>query len=71
MTVRAIVGGKEFEFINGQWVSLEAKRSIQAEAIGWTWAKACSTLDRGSDPRQDDVPSILFMGYRELNKPKG
>ena len=27
--------------------------------IGWTWAKACSMLDEGEDPRQYEVPELL------------
>ena len=27
--------------------------------IGWTWAKACSMLDKGEDPREYEVPKLL------------
>lgn len=29
------------------------------EIIGWTWAKACSLLDEGIDPRDYEIPKLL------------
>ena len=31
----------------------------RAKAIGWTHANACSALDKGNDPRLQEVPDIL------------
>lgn len=29
------------------------------QAIGWTWAEACSRTDKGEDVRQVNIPLIL------------
>ena len=38
------------------------------EAIGWTHAFACTSLDKGGDPRIFEVPSILDAARRDLSK---
>jgi hypothetical protein len=38
------------------------------EAIGWTHANACSALDKGNDPRLQDVPEMLEKAKRDLAK---
>ena len=40
--------------------------SVRAEAIGWTHADACITLDKGDDPRLIEVPEILSRARRDL-----
>lgn len=41
-------------------------RTAATEAIGWAHADACATLDRGEDPRQQEVPDLLERAYRDL-----
>lgn len=40
--------------------------SVRAEAIGWTHANACVTLDKGEDPRLQEVPNILERAKKDL-----
>ncbi len=44
---------------------IEAQRF---EAIGWTYADACVTLDKGEDPRLQNVPNILERAKIDLAK---
>ena len=39
---------------------------IRAEAIGWTHADACVSLDNGNDYRKIEVPSILERAMVDL-----
>jgi hypothetical protein len=39
---------------------------VRAEAIGWTHADACVTLDKGSDPRLQNVPEMLARAQVDL-----
>jgi len=39
---------------------------VRAEAIGWTYADACVSLDKGQDYRQIEVPSILDRAISDL-----
>ena len=39
---------------------------IRAEAIGWTHADACVTLDNGDDPRLTEVPEMLNRALIDL-----
>ncbi len=39
----------------------------RAEAIGWTYAEACTLADGGRDIRRVEVPSILSKAYQDLN----
>jgi hypothetical protein len=39
---------------------------VRAEAIGWMYANACVTLDRGDDPRTMEVPRILERAKVDL-----
>lgn len=39
---------------------------VRAEAIGWAHADACTTLDRGGDPRLVEVPAILERARQDL-----
>jgi len=36
------------------------------EAIGWSHAEACVTLDNGGDPRLTEVPDILTRAMTDL-----
>ena len=36
--------------------------------IGWTWAKACSMLDKGEDPREYEVPKLLDDFARDFKE---
>ena len=38
----------------------------RAEAIGWTHADACTSLDRGDDPRIQNVPEMLQRAVVDL-----
>jgi hypothetical protein len=37
-------------------------------AIGWTLAHCCVSLDKGDDPRIQEVPAILSMALEDLAK---
>jgi len=39
---------------------------VRAEAIGWIHADACTTLDKGDDPRLTEVPDILARSKVDL-----
>lgn len=39
---------------------------VRAEAIGWTHADACVTLDNGGDPRLTVVPEMLTRAQVDL-----
>lgn len=39
----------------------------RAEVLGWMYAEACASLDKGEDIRQIEVPSILERATKELN----
>ena len=43
---------------------VEAQRT---EAIGWTWAKACTLLDKGSDPRTHETPKLLADAQKDFS----
>jgi len=43
---------------------VEAQR---IEAIGWTWAKACSVLDKEGDPRIAEIPLLLEEAKKDLS----
>ena len=47
-------------------VTEQEKRKARYEAIGWTHAFCCSTLDHGRDPRQVDFAAMLKQAKREL-----
>ena len=38
----------------------------RAEAIGWTHADACSALDRGGEPRTQNVPEMYERAMLDL-----
>lgn len=38
------------------------------EALGWMHAEACTTLDRGEDPRDTHVPELLERARRDLDR---
>ena len=40
---------------------------VRCEAIGWTHADACVTLDNGDDPRLTEVPLILSRAMIDLD----
>ena len=42
---------------------------LRHEAIGWTWAKACTQLDAGNDPRQYDQAQLIQDASRDLSSP--
>ena len=39
---------------------------VRAEAIGWTHADACTSLDKGDDPRLSNVPDMLARAKVDL-----
>jgi hypothetical protein len=41
-------------------------RSVRVEALGWAYADACTTLDRGQDYREIEVPSIIKRALIDL-----
>ena len=46
---------------------VELLGSVRAEAIGWTWAEACSQHDKGLDPRRFEVPLLMDKAKADLN----
>ncbi len=50
--------------VAGFEVLLEA---VRAEAIGWTWAEACSQHDKGLDVRRQNVPELYEKAKLDLN----
>ena len=40
---------------------------VRAEAIGWTWAEACSQYDKGLDVRHQIMPDLLAKALLDLN----
>lgn len=38
----------------------------RALTLGWTWAEACIQLDRGEDPREQEMPVLLERAEEEL-----
>ena len=40
---------------------------VRAEAIGWTHADACVSLDQGKDPRLQNIPEMLERAKTDLN----
>ena len=44
-------------------------QAARAQAAGWTWAEACTQLDRGDDPRQYEIPHLLSRIEHDLNQP--
>ncbi len=46
---------------------MDAERErIIAETVGWTWAEACTVLDRGEDPRTKEMPEVLDRALKDL-----
>jgi|GEM_PF-1847218 len=39
---------------------------VRTEAVGWMHAHACTTLDKGGDPRLVEVPDILDCARADL-----
>lgn len=47
---------------------LEAKLNKNIPLVlGWAWAEACSTLDRGEDPRQTEISGLLDRCVTDLD----
>lgn len=42
-------------------------QGVRAEAIGWAHADACAALDKGDDPRLQEVPDILRRAMHDLD----
>ena len=40
---------------------------MRHEAIGWTWAQACSLLDANSDPRGFDQANLIPNATKDLD----
>ena len=45
----------------------ELVKGVRAEAIGWTWAEACSQYDKGLDVRHQLMPELLDKALADLN----
>ena len=41
---------------------------VRMEAIGWTHASMCIMLDRGIDPRSEEIPGLLAQAEKDLGK---
>jgi len=41
---------------------------VRAEAIGWMHAEACTTFDRGDDPRLTNVPEMYQRALKDLEE---
>lgn len=46
---------------------LELLDEVRTEAIGWTWAEACSQHDKGLDVRRFEMPLLLNKAKADLN----
>ena len=66
---------KVTEILNkeGIAISMELGESLAAavndariEAIGWTWAEACATLDAGDDPRKIECSGLIDRAKTDL-----
>lgn len=40
---------------------------VRSEAVAHTWTTACSTYDKGHDPRNMSVPSLVAQAIADLN----
>jgi len=40
---------------------------LRHEAIGWTWAEACSILDKNKDPRQYNKANLISNATKDLD----
>jgi len=50
------------------------KRELVEEesmALGWMWAECCSMLDRGGDPRKEEVPDMLERYRADMEGDEG
>jgi len=50
-------------------VFTQMKQHIDAarwEAIGWAYADCCVSLDKGEDPRQNEMPEVLARARIDL-----
>jgi hypothetical protein len=36
------------------------------EAIGWAYADCCVSLDKGEDPRKNNMPEVLERAKKDL-----
>lgn len=41
---------------------------MRHEAIEWTWAKACTLLDKGEEPRDFIIPQLIDEAEKDLDK---
>lgn len=44
----------------------ELVKEKQILAIGWAYGDVCSNLDKGKDPREENVPDILVKAKEAL-----
>ena len=40
---------------------------VRSEAVAHTWTTACSTYDKGQDPRNVGVPGLVAQAISDLN----
>jgi len=41
--------------------------SVRAEAVGWTWAEACSAYSKGLDPGKYEIAKLSEKAIEDLN----
>ncbi len=44
----------------------EAMERKEYEVLGWAWAKACSHLDKGEDPRKIEASDVIAAFERDF-----
>lgn len=42
--------------------------SARIEAIGWAYADCCVDLDKGKNPRKNNMPDVLNRALNDLSK---
>jgi hypothetical protein len=43
---------------------------VRNEAMGYTWTEACSQYDKGMDPRNFTIPTLIAKANADLNPEK-
>lgn len=44
----------------------KARKEMLCEAVGWAYADYCISLDKGDDPRKQEMSSVLERAFTDL-----